>query len=184
MKNQPERSPVSFEINVARLPKKGMPVTIEADAAQRERLAAIHGLESVDRFRADLVAAAWKGSGVRVQGTVEADIVQSCVVTLEPLPNEIREEISAVFLPEDSKLLRPAFDSSELVLDAEGPDVPETYSGDTVDVGALAEEIFGLAIDPYPRKPGAELKGPGAASESEIPEGPLQEQLRALRSKS
>ena len=184
MKNQSERSPVSFEINVARLPKKGMPVTIEADAAQRERLAAIHGLESVDRFRADLVAAAWKGSGVRVQGTVEADIVQSCVVTLEPLSNVIREEVAAVFLPEGSKLLPPAFDSGELVLDADGPDVPETYSGDIIDVGALAEEFFGLAIDPYPRKPGAELKGPGSGAESELPQGPLQEQLRALRSKS
>ena len=33
-------SPVSFEANVARLPHKGMPVVIEADAAQRAALAA------------------------------------------------------------------------------------------------------------------------------------------------
>ena len=37
------------------------------------------------------------------------------------------------------------------MLDAEGPDSPETFTGDTIDVGALAEEFFGLAIDPYPR---------------------------------
>ena len=32
---------------------------------------------------------------------------------------------------------------------------PKLFSGDTIDVGALAEEYFGLAIDPYPRAPGA-----------------------------
>ena len=40
------------------------------------------------------------------------------------------------------------------MLDAEGPDGPETFTGDTIDAGALAEEFFGLAIDPYPRKTG------------------------------
>ena len=69
-----------------------------------------------------------------------------------------------MFLPEDSKLGRLGFDGGgEILLDAEGPDSPETFSGDTIDVGALAEEFFGLAIDPYPRKPGVSLAAAGDA---------------------
>ena len=47
MRQQEPASPVSFKLHVGRLPQKGMPVTIEADAAQREALAAWHGLISV-----------------------------------------------------------------------------------------------------------------------------------------
>ena len=149
------RSPVSFVINVARLPQRGMPVHIDADEEQRFALAEIHGLEQVDSFVADLLVTTWKRNGVKVKGNVEATIVQNCVVTLEPVRNQVNEEIDTVYLPEDSKLGREGFGmGGEIVLDAEGPDSPEVFSGDTIDVGALAEEFFGLGIDPYPRKQG------------------------------
>ena len=41
------KSPVSFVAHVARLPQKGLPVKIEADAAQRAALAVEHELVSV-----------------------------------------------------------------------------------------------------------------------------------------
>ena len=50
MQNEPgSRSSVSFEAHVSRLPQKGMPVRIEATAAQREALAKDHELQSVER---------------------------------------------------------------------------------------------------------------------------------------
>ena len=182
------RSPVSFDVNVARLPAKGMPVVIEADPRQRIDLAKVHGVLSVERFHADLHVSSWKRNGVKVSGTVEADITQECVVTLEPVQNHIRDEVSSVFLPEDSKLGRQGFGTGgEILLDADGPDSPETFSGDTIDVGALAEEFFGLAIDPYPRKPGVELETaleepaePSAAPDKDD----WHEKLRSLTRKS
>ena len=184
MRLDEDKSPVSFKTNIARLPQRGMPVVIEADARQREALAAAHDLVSVERYRAELLVSPWKRNGVKVAGTVEAEITQECVVTLEPVKNTISEVVEGLFLPADSKLGRLGFDGGgEILLDAEGPDSPETFSGDTIDVGALAEEFFGLAIDPYPRKPGASLPGAddGAA---EPPEGPLQEKLRVLDRKT
>jgi hypothetical protein len=184
MRHDDEKSPVSFKASVMRLPQKGMPVVIEADARQREALAAAHGLVSVEKFRAELQVAPWKRNGVRVSGRVEADITQECVVTLEPLAATIDEEVEGLFLPEDSKLGRLGFEGGgEIHIDAEGPDSPETFAGDTIDVGALAEEFFGLGIDPYPRKPGASL--PSAGDEEGLPqaEGPLQEKLRQLTRK-
>lgn len=153
----PPPSPVSFAIDVRRLPTRGFPVRIDADAAAREALAEAHGLDSVASFAADLLAERWGRDGVKVTGRVTADIVQSCVVTLEPVESRIDAPVEAVLVPEGSRLAAPH--EGELLVDPEGPDVPETFSGDTIDMGALAEEFFELAIDPYPRAPGASLDG-------------------------
>lgn len=177
-----KKSPVSFAVHVARLPQKGLPVAIEADMAQRQALATGHGLLSVERYRTDLVVAPWKRHGVRVSGRVEADITQECVVTLEPLAAHIAEDVEGLFLPDDSKLGRLGFEEGgEIVLAAEGPDSPETFHGDSIDVGALAEQFFGLAIDPYPRKPGASLE-PDAGDDSQDNE--FQRKLRSLLGKN
>jgi hypothetical protein len=105
------------------------------------------------------------------------------VVTLEPLAAKISEEVSGLYFPEDSKLGRLGFHTAgEVHLDAEGPDGPETFIGETIDVGALAEEFFGLAIDPYPRSEGASLAEAGAPDDPEI-RGPLYERLNSLRRK-
>lgn len=179
MKDVEARSPVSFEVHVARLPQKGLPVVVEADEAQRKALAAAHGLFTVESYRAEMLVTAWKRSGVKVSGRVVADITQSCVVTLEPVAARIDEAVEGVFLPQDSKLAR--FDQNgEMLLDAEGPDSPEIFTGDTIDVGALAEEFFGLAIDPYPRKAGATLD---TSSLDGPDENEFQKKLRGLLGK-
>ncbi|PSJ63911.1 YceD family protein [Pseudaminobacter soli (ex Li et al. 2025)] len=179
------KSPVSFDVHVSRMPQKGLPVVIEANEKQRAALAEAHGLEAVERFRAELLVTAWKRNGVKVAGQVEADIVQSCVVTLEPIESHISEEVSGLFLPDDSKLGREGFETAgEILLSADGPDSPELFSGDTIDVGALAEEFFGLGIDPYPRKAGAELQKKSDEAPDEPVEGEFQRKLKSLIDKS
>lgn len=182
MKLVETRSPVSFPANVARLPQKGLPVVVDADETQRAALAEAHGLLSVERYRAELLVTKWKRNGVKVSGRVEADIIQACIVSLEPVEAKIDEEVEAVFLPEDSKLGREGFHAGgEILLDAEGPDAPETFSGDSIDVGALAEEFFGLAIDPYPRKTGAAVAAAG--DDVEPVESEFQKKLRLIAKK-
>lgn len=177
------KSPVSFIAHVARLPQKGLPVLVEAGEKERAALAREHGLVGVKNYRAELLVVPWKRNGVRVSGAVDADIVQECVITLEPIETHVSEKVEAVFLPEESKLGRLGFDvGGEIVLDAEGPDSPETFSGDSIDVGALAEEFFGLGIDPYPRRAGASAPSPAPDDEVQS-DGPLQQKLRLLRSK-
>src|SRR4051812_32830256 len=104
------QSPVSFVANVGRLPQKGLPVVIEADAAQRAALAEEHALLSVERYRAELLVAPWKRNGVKVSGRVEVDITQACIVTLDPVEAHIDEAVDALLLPEESKLGRQGFE--------------------------------------------------------------------------
>jgi uncharacterized metal-binding protein YceD (DUF177 family) len=173
------KSPVSFLAHVTRLPRGGLPVAIEADAEEREALAREHSLVSVESYRADLLVTAWKRHGVSVKGKVEADITQNCVVTLEPVGQHISEDVSGLYFPEDSRIGREGFETGgEIILDPEGPDAPETFTGDTIDVGALAEEFFALAIDPYPRKPGVTLE---RAQEEEAKESPFAKLARLQR---
>jgi hypothetical protein len=164
-----------------RLPKKGMPVTIEATPEEQAALAREHGLLAVNKFRADLVVKPWKRDGVSVSGRVEGDIVQECVVTLEPVDARVDEEISAVFVPEDSNIGRPDDPAGEILLDPDGPDAPESFSGSHIDVGALAEQYFALGIDPYPRKEGIEPFAEADVEEDSRPLGTLAEKLAALK---
>ncbi|MFN4271540.1 MAG: YceD family protein [Aliihoeflea sp.] len=176
------KSPLSFLVNVARLPARGMPVRIVADETQRTALAQAHELLSLERLEAELVVSAWKSRGVRVAGTLKADFAQECVVTLEPIANRMKEPVSAVFAPEGSRLLNPDLaEVGEILLDAEGPDSPEPFRGNEIDVGQLVEEFFALGIDPYPRKTGAELQTP--VLDVEEPRGPLHDKLAALKKK-
>jgi hypothetical protein len=182
MKHEDAKSPVSFEVHVARLPKDGLPVVFEADQAQREALAKAHGLSSVEAYKTDLLVTAWKRHGVKVTGTVEANITQECVVSLDPIEAHIEEDVEGLFLPADSKLGRLGFDGGgEIVIDADGADSPELFSGDTIDAGELAEQFFGLAIDPYPRKPGVSLDTSG---DNAVEETEFQKKLREALGKS
>jgi hypothetical protein len=177
-------SPVSFRASVARLPQKGMPVTIEADERQRHLLAQEHGLLGVGSFQANLVVSNWKGDGVRVSGRVVADVTQACVISLDPVEAHVEAEISALFVPENSRLAKVhAGHREEILLDADGTDGPEPFSGEKIDVGALAEEYFALAIAPYPRKEGVHLEEIEAFRPAASGEGPLAGKLAALKPK-
>lgn len=160
MKQRNDGVPFSYLVKVGHISANPVEVRLEADARELEALAESWNVLSVDELRADLQINRWKKDGIRVKGRVKAKIVQACVVTLDPVPSEIDEPFEQIFIPENSKLARrPANDAGEMVLDPDGPDLPETFEGDTIDAGEVVTEFAALAIDPYPRKPGIDFTG-------------------------
>lgn len=155
-----DKPPFSYLVKVGHISANPVDVHIEADNRELAGLAVLWNVLSVEKLEADLKISRWKRDGVRVKGNVRAKIVQACVVTLEPVASEIDENFEQIFVPEDSKLARaPASDAGEMVLDPDGPDLPETFTGDAIDAGEVVTELAALAIDPYPRKPGVEFDG-------------------------
>ncbi|KQT52975.1 MULTISPECIES: YceD family protein [unclassified Aureimonas] len=149
----------SFWISVSRLPKNGMPIVFEARADEREALARRLDIPAVEALQADVNVEAWRSEGVRIVGTYRAEVVQSCVVTLDPVRQTIEEEVDLIFVPEQSRLARPSSPvDGELHLDPEGEDIPETYSGDRLDFGEVLSELVALALDPYPRASGIDFQ--------------------------
>jgi uncharacterized metal-binding protein YceD (DUF177 family) len=147
--------PFSHRVKVGHISHNALDVRIEADAGERAALAKLWDIIGVEAFSAELKLRRWKKDGVKVFGTVHAEVTQACVVTLDPVPEVIDEEFDELFAPEGSALARiPANDQGEIMIDPDGPDIPETFMGDAIDVGAVVSEIVAMALDPYSRKLG------------------------------
>jgi uncharacterized metal-binding protein YceD (DUF177 family) len=114
-------------------------------------------LLQLDRFAADLTLRR-DGSRVLVGGRFEADIVQACVVTLEPIPARIVEEVALTFAEEvvipDKPRADRMTDLAEIEVQLSEEDPPEPIVGGRFDPGPVLVELLSLALDPYPRKPG------------------------------
>ncbi|MBW3098778.1 YceD family protein [Pseudohoeflea coraliihabitans] len=149
----------SFTVNVGRIAANPVQLTFAAEGSELRRLATVWGVDEVEAFSGTAAVSRWKRDGVRVKGRVEATVVQPCVVSLEPVRQDISEAFETLFVPENSRLARIELESGEMVIDAEGPDLPETFGGDRIDIGAVAAEYAALAIDPYPRRDDAAFQG-------------------------
>jgi hypothetical protein len=140
---------------VVQIPDTGLHRDFEADQAAREAIAAAGGLREVSSASASLDVTPKSGGRVHVTGHVRARIGQTCVVTLDPIENEIDESIDVVFAP-----LEQIPDLSDLVdeaaeSDTEIPDPPEPIINGVIDLGRIATDALFLAVDPYPRRLGA-----------------------------
>jgi hypothetical protein len=147
--------PWSVPVVVAQLPDTGLHRDIEADPAARASMADVAGLREVLSASASLDVTPKNGGRVHVTGRVRARIGQTCVVTLDPIENEIDEPIDLVFAPPEqipqlSDLVDDAAES-----DVEIPDPPEPIVNGVIDLGRLATDALFLAVDPYPRRPDA-----------------------------
>lgn len=155
-----EGAPFSYRIKVGHVSHNPLEVRVEADERERKALARLWDILGVEALTAELKIRRWKKDGVKVVGTVHAEVTQACVVTLDPVRQVIDEEVEELFVPEGSALARiPANDAGEIVVDPDGPDLPEPFSGDEIDVGAFVAEMVAMALDPYPRRPDAEFAG-------------------------
>jgi uncharacterized metal-binding protein YceD (DUF177 family) len=141
----------SRPIEVERVAGTPSQYQFDADPAERAALADRFGLIRLDRFHASFSLRRLRKDLIRVKGHISASLVQTCVVTLEPVPAEIAEVVELDF---SENVDQPG---AEMDLDAEAADGPEPLSGGMIDLGEVAAEQLGLAIDPYPRKPGAEV---------------------------
>jgi uncharacterized metal-binding protein YceD (DUF177 family) len=154
----------SRPVKVETLPRDGLAQTITATAAERAALAALNDLVEIKELRAEFIVNR-SGRGVQVEGTVHAEVTQTCVVTLEPFPVTIDEEVDVRFAHASER--RPRSDADTVALDAIDP--PDPIVDGRIDLGALAAEFLALALDPYPRKPGAEFMPPTLEDDGDSP---------------
>jgi hypothetical protein len=138
------------------------PFDLSPEGDEARAIARFLGLKALHRlrFRGALVPAG--AEGWRIEGQLSAEVVQSCVVTLEPVAQRIEEAVVRDYVPEED--YRPP---TEIDLDPDAGDDPDPF-GTVIDPGQLALESLALVLDPYPRAPGvppAEYRAapPGAA---------------------
>jgi hypothetical protein len=137
------------------------------DCIATSNLAQVAGLREILSARAALDVTPKSGGRVHVAGHVRARIGQTCVVTLDPIENDIDEPIDLIFAPPEqipqlADLVDEAAESG-----AEIPDPPEPIVNGVIDLGRLATDALFLAIDPYPRRPDAVFEPPVVAADPE-----------------
>ena len=152
-------------------------IAVSASPEERQALALRFGLKAVDRLEG-MFRIRRDAAGVVARGRVMAEVVQSCVVTDEPLPVSVDEPVALRFVAEGE----PESDEVELSEDALDT---MSFDGAAIDLGEAAADTMALALDPFPRGPNAAvvLKEAGVISEEEAkPLGALAG-LAALKAK-
>ena len=153
MKNKTAPQPLpelSRPLRADHVPLGGMKEHIVAAPAERAALAARFGLEDLARLEAFLDIDRAQDGMFSVKGRIEAQITQSCVVTLEPVISEIHEPVRVLFAPPN--LVKNKKDGG--VSDIAEDDDLEPIENGRIDLGELVAQILAGAIDPYPRKAG------------------------------
>jgi hypothetical protein len=152
----PEKDPWRVTpVIVDQIPEAGLHREIEADSATCRAIAETAGIREVISVQASFDLALKRDGKVHVTGRVRARIGQDCVVTLDPIENEIDEPIDLIFAPPDQIPDMADLVDDDLDDDAEVPDPPEPIENGQIELGRVATDALFLAIDPYPRKQGA-----------------------------
>ena len=116
-----------------------------------QALARLLGVEGLRDLRLAGTLGAEGRAGWRFDGRLTARLDQSCVVTLQPVVQDIDEEVTRLWQPGAGET------AAEAEVEADGPETPEPL-GDTIELMPVILETLALAADPYPRAAGAELE--------------------------
>ena len=134
---------------------KGTGRRLVADEAQRAILAEQLELDSLDLLEAEVEVLPW-GRDYEIKGAFRASILQTCGVTLEPLPSQIEGRFSV----KASETPREEEHDPHMEIGLETPDPPVLIENGEIDLAAYVIEHLALEIDPFPRKPGVEFEPP------------------------
>jgi uncharacterized metal-binding protein YceD (DUF177 family) len=148
-RTSPDQPELSRPVAVDKISAGGALEKIEADHDERELLAERFGLIDLTKLEAKITVKPARGGRMfEVEGTMQADVVQRCVVTLEPLPAQIALDIKVIYAAPEWLETEAVH---EIDLDAEDT---EPILGGIIDLGELVAQNLGIALDPYPRKKG------------------------------
>ena len=150
----------SHVVEVDRIGPEGLTLALTADEptraalAQRFRIPAVLSLAAKVRLYPDPAV----DRQYILKGEIEAEVEQTCVVSLEPVRQKVAEQFVRRFAPADMIAPEAELGDDEAEwLDPDAEDPVDPIEGGAIDAGAVVAEELALALDPYPRKPGAGL---------------------------
>lgn len=147
-------------------------ITIEANAEECAALAKRFSIVAIGQLAAT-ARLQRRADGIYAEGRMTAQVTQSCVATEKPVKARIDEPFVLRFVED--------FDpqADEIELSADDCDTVPIENG-AIDLGEAVAETLALALDPWPRAPGADqaLTEAGVSDGSDV--GPFAA-LKALK---
>jgi uncharacterized metal-binding protein YceD (DUF177 family) len=151
----PPKSEIERIVDIARMAPNGAALEVAASDSERAALARRFGFLGLPAFSARVTVDRRPGGQVVVEGRLRGKIVQACILTLDPVTQDLDETFRLVFKQDLAEERDP--ESGEALVSPQA-DAPEPLPGNLLDVGEIVAEQLSLAADPYPRKPGVKLE--------------------------
>ncbi len=137
---------MSRRVELAEVDKKPQKLNIDATSEERSALAERLGVVALDALQAQVTVQSTMEHWYSVTGRLEAQVVQSCVRSLEPVPETIQVPVSMTLTTAPEMA-----DDDEAVELSSGDDL-ERITGDSVDVGELLIQLLSVSLNPYPKR--------------------------------
>ncbi len=149
---------LQWDIDNTDVPANGKEVTKVATEAERAALAQALRILSCDQLEAKYRVRRLAGDAYGVRGKFTADVVQACVITLAPVFETLSVPFAVEFHPLDA-----AKAAAEGAVDLDDDVEIEAFDGKTLAISRVIFEELTAALNPYPRRPGAEYAAPATA---------------------
>jgi uncharacterized metal-binding protein YceD (DUF177 family) len=137
-------------VPLARLGPEPFRQEITAGDAERDALARRFDLFAIGRLRARVELTRQGQELVLLRAEFEAEFVQNCVVTLDPVDGAMSHRFSLLFGPPEAEEQAGGTGEDEWAF--------EPLAGDAIDIGEAVAQEFSLALPPFPRSPGASVE--------------------------
>ena len=150
-----QKSEIERIVDLDRMGNNGTAVEITASDNERAALVKRFGFLGLPAFSARVTVDRRPGGQIVVEGRLRGRIVQACILTLDPVTQDLDEAFRIVFKQDLAEERDP--ESGEALVGAH-TDSPEPLAGNLLDVGEIVAEQLSLAAEPYPRKQGVKLE--------------------------
>jgi len=132
--------------------------SLAPDAETRAAIAKWLKILDLPRFEAELTLVPAR-TGWHLSGKLTGQAIQACGLTLEPIEEQVDDTFGMDFVEADET---SGASEVEVVLDEDSPDI---VTDGRIDVSRHVLEHLSLALNPFPRKPGAVFKAPEETAE-------------------
>ena len=149
-----QQTTLAIVLQADEIQSEGRQYSIVATEEEMTELVKRFDILDMSRLTANVsVAADPQTKGFRIEGVIEADLVQKCIVTLGEVEEQVRESFELLLVsPEQAE----AFDEEELYADPEAPDY-DAFEGTELPLGEVVVQTVSVMMEPYPRVKGAEV---------------------------
>jgi uncharacterized metal-binding protein YceD (DUF177 family) len=172
MTDQP--APFTHSFDLASLGEAERTIELNPSAAERAAIAAWAGVDALDAFSASVRVRREGTDAYAYDGSFHGDVTQSCVVTLAPVKAHLEGAVARDFRVVSQRARRARKPDEEAEAEGGGDDETEVLPTGVLDIARPVLEEFVLAIDPYPRAPGAVFEAPTDEDRRENPFAALQ----------
>jgi uncharacterized metal-binding protein YceD (DUF177 family) len=130
--------------------------SVETTAAERTAIAKLLDLRGIEGLSLTYRLVRAAGGRLRLKGELKAKVIQTCVVSLEPIESSLEIPVEAEFWPQAMIAAHQERDEEHGGLPL--AEWPEPIEEGRIDLGPLIYEMLATSLEPYPKREGASFE--------------------------